>query len=210
MKVDIFNTDKKYSIIYADPPWSYNDKLGGKAKMGACPYPTMSIADIKELPVEKIADKDCVLFCWATMPKLQEALDTVKAWGFKYKTVAFVWIKTNPQMHRDLCLPLTHFVANSFKTQQEGVTVFDRVNRAIFSGIGRWVKGNAELVFLATKGNPHRIRNDIKQVVLAPRGAHSAKPEDVRSRIELLMGGGEQVQSGTVCSPICRRLGLLG
>ncbi len=87
---------KKYEIIYADPPWSYNDTLGGNAKMGAMPYDTMTQDEINALPLKEITAKDCILFMWATMPKLQEALDTIRAWGFKYKTCAFCWVKQNP------------------------------------------------------------------------------------------------------------------
>ena len=88
---------KKYEIIYADPPWSYNDTLGGNAKMGAMPYDTMTQDEINALPLKEITAKDCILFMWATMPKLQEALDTIRAWGFKYKTIAFCWVKQNPK-----------------------------------------------------------------------------------------------------------------
>ena len=159
MKVDIFNTDKKYDIIYADPPWRYNDTLGGNAKMGAMPYDTMSEQEIHDLHISDIAAKDCVLFMWATMPKLQEALNTIKAWGFKYKTCAFCWVKQNPK------------------------------SGGIFAGLGRWVQGNAELCLLATKGKPHRVSKSVKQIVLAPRGRHSEKPAVVRDRITALMGG---------------------
>ena len=88
---------KKYEIISADPPWSYNDTLGGNAKMGAMPYDTMTQDEINALPLKEITAKDCILFMWATMPKLQEALDTIRAWGFKYKTCAFCWVKQNPK-----------------------------------------------------------------------------------------------------------------
>lgn len=159
MKVDIYNTEKKYDIIYADPPWAYHDTLGGNAKMGAMPYPTMTNEEICAMPIgNKIAKKDSILFMWATMPKLQEALDVIKAWGFKYKTCAFCWVKQNPK------------------------------SGGIYAGLGRWVQGNAELCLLATKGHPHRISKSVKQIVMAPRGRHSAKPSEVRDRIVQLMG----------------------
>lgn len=150
--------DKKYNIIYADPPWAYRDTLGGNAKMGAMPYPTMTQDEINALPVQSIAAKDCVLFMWATMPKLQEALDTIKAWGFTYKTCAFCWVKQNPS------------------------------GNGIFAGLGRWVQGNAEICLLATKGRPSRVSKSVKQIVMAPRRAHSQKPDEVRDRIVELMG----------------------
>lgn len=95
MEVNLYNTNKKYNVIYADPPWSYQqwcDKKQGAAKAH---YETMKQKDIEELPVERIADKNCILFMWATFPKLQEALATIKAWGFEYKTIGFCWVKRN-------------------------------------------------------------------------------------------------------------------
>ena len=78
---------KKYQIIYADPPWRY-DRSGVQGSAEKI-YPTMTQEDICSLPVADIADKDAVLFLWATFPKLREALQTIKAWGFQYKSIAF-------------------------------------------------------------------------------------------------------------------------
>lgn len=84
---------KKYSIIYADPPWRYNIKKGrGVAENH---YSTMVIEDVCRLPICEIAEKDSVLFLWVTFPQLQEAFKVIKEWGFQYKTVAFLWIKQN-------------------------------------------------------------------------------------------------------------------
>ena len=94
MKVDIYNTDKKYDIIYADPPWSfktYSDK--GKGRSAEKHYPTMNKLDIQNLPIQNLANKNCVLFLWVTAPCLIEGIELLKAWGFTYKTVGFTWIK---------------------------------------------------------------------------------------------------------------------
>ncbi len=152
---------KKYSIIYCDPPWSYDDNLGtDSAKMGGYDkyYQGMSLVDICALNVNSIADKDSVLFLWATMPKLPEAFKVISAWGFTHKTTAFTWIKLNPK------------------------------SSTIFKGVGRWVQGNAELVLLATKGKPKRIAKNISQVIMAKRGTHSWKPPVFRNRIVDLIG----------------------
>lgn len=85
---------KKYQIIYADPPWEYRN-MGNIQATANAHYPTMKQEDIENLPVADLADENCILFLWATFPKLQEALDTIKAWGFEYKTVGFTWIKKN-------------------------------------------------------------------------------------------------------------------
>lgn len=87
---------KKYSVIYADPPWRY--KVYSKKGLGRSAeshYPTMSLEDIKALPIGELAAKDCALFMWITFPCMQEAFQVLEAWGFEYKTTAFVWIKQN-------------------------------------------------------------------------------------------------------------------
>lgn len=89
----LINNMKKYQIIYADPPWSYNDKMSGHSFSLDHEYKTQGKNWIAELPVKDIAEKDCVLFMWAVSPLLPEALEVMKAWGFKYKTLAFCWIK---------------------------------------------------------------------------------------------------------------------
>jgi N6-adenosine-specific RNA methylase IME4 len=83
-----------YKLILADPPWSYkNVKTGGSLTSGASDqYPTMSLEEIKALPVPSIAGKDCVLAMWATVPLLPEGLEVLSAWGFTYKTALF-WKK---------------------------------------------------------------------------------------------------------------------
>ena len=89
--VDIFTTDKKYRVIYADPPWSYNDKqdtaeLGGAVKY----YDTMPLEDICEIVVP--TEKNAVLFLWTTSPQLEDSFKVINAWGFKYKS-SFIWDK---------------------------------------------------------------------------------------------------------------------
>ena len=84
-----------YSVIYADPPWSYADK--SRNRIGAVRhYQTMTTADLCGLPVASIAASDSILFMWATFPNLPAALAVIEAWGFVYKTLGFSWIKTNP------------------------------------------------------------------------------------------------------------------
>jgi len=85
---------KKYQIIYADPPWAYR-KMGNIQATANAYYQTMTNEDICKLPVGEIVAENSILFLWATFPKIQEALDVIKAWGFEYKTVGFTWIKKN-------------------------------------------------------------------------------------------------------------------
>ena len=156
MKVDIFNTDKKYNIIYADPPWSYQDK--GCSGNAAQHYPVMKDREICNLPIEGLADENCVLFMWATYPKLKEALEVMGAWGFTYKTIGFQWVKQN------------------------------RSGNGYFFGLGRWTRGNTEPCLIAVKGKPQRINKAVGQLVFSPIRQHSQKPDEIRNKIIELMG----------------------
>lgn len=88
----------KYQIIYADPPWSYNDKQNTRLLGGAIKhYPTMSIQQLCNLQVKELSDKNSALFIWATSPFLEDVFKVINAWGFKYKT-SFVWDKVKHNM----------------------------------------------------------------------------------------------------------------
>ena len=147
-----------YSIIYADPPWSYRDKALAGNRGASCKYDVMSINDIKSLPVNNISEKDCVLFMWVTMPKLDECLGVIDSWGFVYKTCAFTWVKTN---------------------KKSGTP---------FMGMGSWTRANAELCLIATKGKPKRINASVRQIQTYPIREHSRKPDEIRDEIVKLCG----------------------
>ncbi len=140
------HAERKISIIYADPPWRYEQKnRQGSAELH---YPTMSIEEICSLPVADLAAKDSVLFLWATFPQLPEALKVIKAWGFSYRSVAFVWIKRN------------------------------RRSYSWFYGLGYWTRGNAEICLLAVKGHPKRKSTGVHQLIVSPIERHSKKPDE--------------------------------
>lgn len=83
--------DRKYGVLYIDPPWRYEYSIS-KSRDIENQYPTMTLEEIKAININKIADKDCVLFMWATSPKLPEAIEVLSIWEFTYKTCA-VWVK---------------------------------------------------------------------------------------------------------------------
>lgn len=150
--------DKKYNIIYADPAWSYKDKSlnrGGALKH----YQTMSNVEIQNLQIQKISAENCILFIWATFPKIQEALDVIEHWGFEYKTMGFTWIKKNK-----------------------------KTTNTNFWGMGRWTRSNPEICLIATKGKPKRINAGIHSVIETPIEKHSKKPDIVRDKITELVG----------------------
>lgn len=129
--------DKKYNIITADPPWSFQtySPKGKEQKSADLHYTCMDIDDIYNLNVQNIAADDCVLFLWVTNPMLKQGLETIEKWGFTYKTVAFNWYKKNKK-------------ADSW-----------------FWGLGYHVRQNTEMCLLATKGNPKRVSKSVHQIV---------------------------------------------
>ena len=152
--------DKKYSVIYADPPWSfktYSDK--GKDRSPENHYNVMNFKDICNLPVNNIANDNSVLLMWVIDPLLDKAFKVIDAWGFKYKTVGFTWAKTNKK------------------------------SLGFFTGLGYWTRGNPEMCLLATKGKPKRISKSVPQLVVDQRREHSRKPDIMYKHIENLLDG---------------------
>jgi N6-adenosine-specific RNA methylase IME4 len=96
-KQDVEIKDKKYRIIYADPPWKYGNAMPEYVTEPQDYYLLMSTNDICAMPIKDITEKDAVLFLWSTSPHLPEALEVVKAWGFTYKTT-FIWDKIKHNM----------------------------------------------------------------------------------------------------------------
>jgi N6-adenosine-specific RNA methylase IME4 len=159
--------NKKYDIIYADPPWDYGGKMQYdrsciKSKnidfkknifiSSACfKYPTLKLSELKTLDIQSICEDNCLLFMWTTGPQLSIAIELGVAWGFEYKTVAFVWDK---QMHNP----------------------------------GRYTLSQTEFCLVFKKGKipiPRGARN-IKQLVSIKRSEHSTKPDDVIKGISLM------------------------
>lgn len=82
-----------YGMIMADPPWEFKNRSPrGEAKNAKAQYRCMTISEIRDLPVVDLAAPDCVLWLWATNPMLPQALETLRAWGFTFKTAGH-WAK---------------------------------------------------------------------------------------------------------------------
>lgn len=149
--------DRRYGVIYADPPWDYRGQLqhagpdSGDTGGAIRHYGTITSADLAALPVCEIADDDCLLFLWATSPHLDQAIELGKAWGFEWATVAFVWDKR-------------------------------RVNPGFYT----MSQCELCLVFKRGKIPRPRGARNVRQLVSEPRGPHSVKPDEVRRRIELM------------------------
>lgn len=150
---------KKYKIIYADPPWQYRVySKKGQGRSAENHYHTMNIKDIMALPVDKIADKDCILFLWITFPCLKEGIEVMERWGFKYKTCGFNWVKRNKKKN-------TYFI-----------------------GLGFWTRSNSEVCLIGTKGQPKRVSKSVSHICDARIMEHSKKPAEIRERIVELCG----------------------
>lgn len=156
--------NKKYNIIYADPPWSY-DNFQGKGKAYgdvSAHYKTMSLEEMKKLQIQKIADDNSAIFLWATYPNLKEALELIESWGFKYRTVAFTWIKTRSGEY--------------------------------YSGLGFYTNSNAEICLLGIRGKMKRNKKDVKQLIVSELREHSRKPDETRNRIVELFGNVPRIE----------------
>lgn len=167
--------NKKFDIIYADPPWHYNGKLQFDKSSknqeridlsktifissATFKYPTLPTNELMKIPVHEISKDDCLLFLWTTNPHLAQAIELGRSWGFEYKTVAFVWDKAahNP---------------------------------------GKYTLSNCELCLVFKRGRiptPRGARN-IQQLVRSPRKAHSEKPIEVMQAIEKMFPTQERIE----------------
>ncbi len=152
--------DKKYCVIYADPPWTFKTRSAKGLTGRPQHYDRMTIEEIKALPIQNCADKDCWLFLWTTGPHLDQAFEVIKSWGFKYSGMGFVWIKLR---------------------SKAGTLFFMMAD--LFMGGGYTTRKNAEFCLLARRGKPKRLRNDIHEVMISPRREHSRKPDEFYNRI---------------------------
>ena len=155
----IVSSGKKYQIIYADCPWQYDDKALAGNRGAECKYDVMDVDSICKLPVNNIADENCILFMWGTWPKLIDGsvIKVIESWGFTPKTCAFVWIKRY-------------------------------TTGTLFKGMGRWTRANSEFILIAAKGKPHRVDAGIEQIIETIPKKHSQKPDIFRKKIIQLCG----------------------
>jgi N6-adenosine-specific RNA methylase IME4 len=153
----------KYRVIYADPPWSFqNWSAKGTGRNAVSHYDCMDLETLAALPVSDIAADDSVLFLWVTDPMLPRAFELIDAWGFEFKTVGFYWVKLN--------------------AVAEGT-------REYFTGLGYWTRANPEQCLLATRGKPQRRSKSVCKLVVERRREHSRKPDEIRDWIEKLVPG---------------------
>ena len=151
-----------FKVVYADPPWKYatRGKQGPTSRLPDRHYPTMKTADICALPIGDLAASSSWLFLWSTWPRLEHALKVMKAWGFKYSSEAFTWVK--------------------LKEKHTGELI---TRRSVHMTTGYTTRKNTEPCLLGRRGSPKRLRADIQEVIFAPIRDHSRKPDEVAERI---------------------------
>jgi len=158
----VISAPKKYDVIYVDPPWSYTSFGTASATKH---YNLMSQVDLGKLPIKTILKKKGMVLMWATGPRLDYAIDLIRAWGLHYRGVGFVWAKT----------------------RKDGKVINGQGVPPTFT------KPMTEFVLVATTHKTGRttklLKQNTPQVILAPRtGGHSAKPSQVRDHIVDTLG----------------------
>jgi N6-adenosine-specific RNA methylase IME4 len=167
--------ERKYDIIYADPPWDYGGKMqfdkssassenidlrrGIFISSANFKYPTLKMTELKNITISEIARDDCLLFMWVTSPHLAQGIELGRSWGFEYKTVAFVWDK---MVHNP----------------------------------GKYTLSYCELCLVFKRGripSPRGTRNE-KQLVRSARAGHSEKPAAVRDAIRRMFPSQSRIE----------------
>lgn len=183
---------RKYQIIYADPPWWYSSRIsrgpGTRTRFGNGAeghYPLMKDQELLDMApqIKAITDRDAAMLMWATMPRLDFGMELLRAWGFKYSTVAYVWVKT------------TQAAEQEFK-QPKLLSSWDEFTRILpAKGPGGYTSSNVEIVLLGTRGKSITVKRlPHSQLIFAPRREHSRKPDEVRDRIVELFGDRPRVE----------------
>ena len=166
-----------WRCITADPPWNFKARTALKLENFHSRrdvekhYAVMSLEDIMAMPVKQIAAKDSHLFIWTTGPCLRQAFDVIEAWGFKYSSVAFTWVK----------------LKKSHNAMQLRVLPLDACDLHV--GLGLTTRKNAEFCLLARRGSARRKAKDVREIILSPRREHSRKPDEFFPRVEAYCDG---------------------
>lgn len=162
-----------FGCILTDPPWAFRTFSGETMTPHRCAedhYRTMTFDAMAALPVGERAAKDCALFMWVVGSHLTEAIALADAWGFKFKTDAFYWLKQ--RLHG-----------------ADQIDLFTGDIPEPRMGFGYWTRKQIEPCWLFTRGNPKRISAGVRQAIVEPRREHSRKPDCQYERIEALVGG---------------------
>ncbi len=186
---------KKFSVIVADPPWPFKDSLKmSDVKRGAqANYNTMTMQEIRELPVKEACNPDGAVLClWVPGSLLQEGLDTMKAWGFDHKQI-YVWVKTKKidNLKKDLFKTAMNMVddfANKTPKRQMLKNFTINLGSSLGFGMGRLFRQTHEVCLIGTRGkiNSKLSNKSQRSVCFAENLRHSAKPEHLQDSLETM------------------------
>lgn len=159
------------NLIYLDIPWRFNvhDRATGLGKSADRHYQTMTLAQIKALPVPDLMAKNCAVAMWVTWPMYEKALEVAASWKLKYSTCLFTWAKLNPRAAGRMADP-----------------AWD-ANWAFGGGFA--TRANTEFCLYFRHGAPKILDRGVRQLIVAPRRAHSQKPDEAYGRLERLFDG---------------------
>jgi N6-adenosine-specific RNA methylase IME4 len=157
-----------FQIASVDPPWTFHAWSHRGDGKGACQhYKCQTLADIIALPIDQLMAPDAAIFLWTVQPMYPEAMRVLEAWGFAFRTVAFVWIK----------------MPHKWSAEQMPLRMRPRL------GLGYHTRSGSEACWLATRGRGYKRQSmAVEQVIFAPLREHSRKPDEVTHRIDRLVG----------------------
>lgn len=194
----------KFEVVVADPPYSFSDRLTmSSVKRGSSAnYDTLSNNDIKNLNVEKIVADDAVLALWVPSSLIQSGLDIMKAWGFEQKQT-FVWVKHKKEPLKELLKIIRYSSGQLIKSNMIN---FD-LNKILNFGMGRLFRQTHEIALVGTRGKVYdKLQNRSQRSVLLDKNiGHSAKPEGLQDRLDLMFKGpklemfARRVRPGWIC-----------
>jgi len=179
-----------YKLGLLDPPWTYDNKQQNDPSRGGITYPTLTMQELWDIPIGNAFAANSIIIVWITHPKLVDTyyaskekvggvksglqlnpLSIIRQWGFRPVTTLFDWLKLNPNA----------------TVEYQGRDII--IRGGLYSGLGAYTNSNSEIAVVAKKGKGlPRVAKNVKQSIIAPIGAHSAKPQEQYNRIEALYG----------------------
>lgn len=167
---------RHFKLITADPPWPFRGYAppvedNRHRRDTERHYKTMSLPEIKAMPVKELAAPDAHLLLWSTWPQLPAALETMEAWGFRYSGSGLIWMK----LRRGINV--------------EQLTLIRMIEDELHLGLGHTTRKNTEFALLGRRGNARRKAKNIREVIVAPVREHSRKPEEFYGRAERYCDG---------------------
>lgn len=195
----------KYSVVVADPAWSFHDRLiMDSVKRGAASqYSILRNEDIVTLPVKSIVADDAVLALWVPSSLLQVGLDTMKAWGFK-QTQTHIWVKVKLNPFKEIWADMKKLTRKSidwklwFTPTELFSIAYENLPAALLSkvlafGMGRLFRQTHEICLIGVRGKiyKHLTNRSQRSVHFAPNLKHSKKPEDLQDMLDCMFPGKE-------------------